>query len=79
MKVGKETMKKILADGTQIQMVFMEVCGDPSSVRLVVEDDVKDIVGEHARRDNYGMFRYWEIDGVEFYDCGPKTFKVYRA
>lgn len=63
----------------QIQMVFIEVCGDPTSVRLVVEDDIQGIVGAAALRDNYGMFRYWEIDGVEYYDCGPKTFKVYRA
>lgn len=72
-------MNKEMTYPTQIQMAFIEVCGDPTSVRLVVEDDIAEIVAEAACRDNYGMYRYWEIDGVEYYDCGPKTFKVYRA
>lgn len=40
------------------------------------EEAAKEIVYENAQMYNYGMFRYWEIDDVKYYDVGPKTYKL---
>jgi len=45
---------------------------------LVVDnfEDAKSFCGRMARKLNYGIYRYWEQDGVSYFDCGPRTYKV---
>ena len=32
-----------------------------------------------ASRHNYGVFRQWSVDGVDYYDVGPIVYKVRLA
>lgn len=36
--------------------------------------DAKEFVVDTANEHNCGIFRYYEIDGIHHYDCGPMTF-----
>lgn len=56
----------------QLQMVEIK-CGEKSWLFADVQD-AKEFVLAAAAQDNYGVFRYYAIDGVHYYDCGPKTF-----
>ena len=56
----------------QLQMVEIK-CGTKSWLFADVQD-AKDFVMTAAAQDNYGVFRYYAVDGTHYYDCGPKTF-----
>ena len=47
-----------------------------SQITYVHRDAALNIIKDYALRHNWGMFRHWEIDGVEYYDCGPRTFTI---
>jgi hypothetical protein len=56
----------------QLQMVEIK-CGTKSWLFADVQD-AKDFVMAAAAQDNCSVFRYFEVDGIHHYDCGPKTF-----
>lgn len=39
-------------------------------------EQAKEFIVAEAARDNCGMFRFWEIDGVEHYDVGPRVYAI---
>ena len=39
-------------------------------------DAAYDWIINRAAEWNYGMWRYWEMDGFGFYDVGPRTFAI---
>ena len=38
--------------------------------------EVMRFVGKCACKDNYGIYRVWEMDGATYFDCGPITYRV---
>ena len=46
------------------------------NVLIMTADEVQKYVGAAANKYNYGYFRYWELDGTTYYDCGPITYMV---
>lgn len=56
----------------QLQMVEIK-CGTKSWLFADVQD-AKDFVMDAAAQDNCSVFRYYEVDGIHHYDCGPRTF-----
>lgn len=45
-------------------------------VLIMTADEVQKYVGAAANKYNYGYYRYWELDGAAYYDCGPITYTV---
>jgi hypothetical protein len=45
-------------------------------ILIMTEDEWRRLVHACASQENYGMFRHWEHDGVKYFDCGAKTFKI---
>ena len=43
------------------------------------KEEVAAFVCHKANELNYGFYRHWEIDGVEYYDCGPRTYAVKKV
>lgn len=39
-------------------------------------DEVEAFVKRKAEKMNYGMYRFWEEDGVKYFDCGPTVYMV---
>lgn len=39
-------------------------------------EEVMEFVRVEATENNYGMYRYWEMDGVTYFDCGPTVYTV---
>ena len=31
---------------------------------------------DFAAKNNYGLYRCWEISGTKFRDCGPRIFRI---
>ena len=56
----------------QLQMV--EIKWGEKTLFFADAADAKDFVVDTANEYNYGFFRYYEIDGTHYYDCGPLTF-----
>lgn len=59
-----------------------EICEayDNTCVRIV--DTMKEVdafVCGKASELNCGFYRHWEIDGVKYYDCGPRTYAVKKV
>ena len=42
----------------------------------ISHEDAMKIVLQEARDSNYGLYRHWEIDGTEYYDCGPIVYRL---
>ena len=42
----------------------------------LTQKEVNVFMSNEASRLNYGLYRYWEINGEKFYDCGPITYVV---
>ena len=45
--------------------------------RLKTKENFDNLITETCRRENYGVYRYWEKDGMAYYDCGPVVFSVW--
>lgn len=43
---------------------------------LMTLDEVHRFTGAIARKFNCGLIRRWSQDGYDYYDCGPRSFKV---
>jgi len=33
-------------------------------------------IGQRAYEWNYGLMREWTIEGITYYDCGPRVFYI---
>ena len=42
-------------------------------------EEVNAFICGKANELNYGFYRHWEIDGVVYFDCGPRTFTVKKV
>ena len=42
----------------------------------LTEGEVNKFIDDEASRLNYGLYRYWEVNGEKFYDCGSITYIV---
>ena len=56
----------------QLQMV--EIKWGEKSFFFGDATDAKEFVVNTANEYNCGIFRYYEVDGIHHYDCGPMTF-----
>lgn len=43
------------------------------------EDQVHNFIADQANELNYGMYRWWTIDGIDFYDVGPCIYAVHTV
>jgi hypothetical protein len=59
---------------TQMQMVEVKLLGTDNSWLFADVQAAKEFVLEDAQKYHYGLFRYYEIDGTHYYDCGRNTF-----
>lgn len=39
-------------------------------------EQAKEFIVAEAKRENYGMFRFWKINGAEHYDVGPRVYAI---
>ena len=59
-----------------------EICEayNKTCVRTVdTMEEVNAFIGSKASELNYGFYRHWEIDGVKYFDCGPRTYAVKKV
>lgn len=41
------------------------------------EDQVRIFITDQANELNYGLYRWWTIDNVDYYDVGPCIYAVH--
>ncbi len=39
-------------------------------------EQAKKFIAAEAKRENYGIFRFWEEDGVEYYDVSARVYAM---
>ena len=39
-------------------------------------EEALEFIHEKAQQLNCGMYRVWSLDGYQYFDCGPRTFKT---
>ena len=59
---------------TQMQMVEVKLLGTDNSWLFADVQAAKEFVLGDAEKYNYGMLRYYAVDGTHYYDCGRNTF-----
>ena len=49
-----------------------------SDVELLFTSEMAalDFIKEKADEWNCGIFRTWQLEGYQYFDCGPRTFKT---
>ena len=47
-------------------------------VAFNTEDEVANFITSEADRLNYGLYRWWSIDNVDYYDVGPHIYAVHK-
>lgn len=43
------------------------------------QEEVMKYVERKANKFNFGLYRYWTIEDVDYYDCGPTVYKVQKV
>lgn len=44
--------------------------------KVADKEELMQFIGKQALELNYGMYRHWKVDGIAYFDCGPRTYYV---
>lgn len=44
--------------------------------KVANKEELMQVVSKLALELNYGIYRSWKVDGIAYFDCGPRVYYV---
>lgn len=58
------------------KLVDLRVHRTKAVLRGITRSQAMALITDTAERENCGTYRHWQMDNIEYFDCGPITFTV---